>query len=144
MKIQFQRQWRTAIAIKDTERPKKMHTITQKALGFSVLLNRPPISAYATPFFICQKLKIPLNVPRNIPTQFLKLLWSIIFAFLYLFNVWCFRVAVAVIAFFVIRLSRGQMTKKVGLFGLLPRAAAAAQPCPGLSSVALSGLKNGG
>jgi prepilin-type N-terminal cleavage/methylation domain-containing protein len=34
------------------------------------------------------------------------------------------------------------MTKKAGLFGPLPRAAAAAQPYPGLSSGALTGLGN--
>jgi hypothetical protein len=35
------------------------------------------------------------------------------------------------------------MTKKEALFESLPRATAAAQSCPGLSSVALIGLKNG-
>jgi hypothetical protein len=36
------------------------------------------------------------------------------------------------------------MTKKGGIFGLLPRVAAASQPDPGLSSAALSGLQYGG
>ncbi len=36
------------------------------------------------------------------------------------------------------------MTKKEGLFESLPRVAAAAQPCPGLPSAALTALKDGG
>jgi len=53
------------------------------------------------------------------------------------------RTAVAFVSFFVIRLSRGRMTKKDGLFGALPRVAAAAQPDPGLSYIALTGLQIG-
>lgn len=46
----------------------------------------------------------------------------------------------ALVAFFVIRLYRGRMTKKDGVFGTLPRVAAAAQPYPGLLSAAPTGL----
>src|ERR1700748_3358906 len=45
------------------------------------------------------------------------------------------------VCFFVIRLYRGRMIKKTDYRDRLPRAAAAAQPNPELSSAALSGLK---
>jgi hypothetical protein len=49
----------------------------------------------------------------------------------------------ALVAFFVIRLYRGRMTKKDGVFGMLPRVAAAPQPYPGLLSAASAGLWHG-